>query len=173
MANENEHQYDCVKIWYMLTLLAITLNRKFILLQCLQHQNLDFKIFPMIYHMPNLDNWVRNNDRLKFVCAEIWYMFNLLGLTFYRKSVLMQDLRHLKLSFKSFPTTYCIPNSDNQARNDNRLKFVVISNIQSRATGPQYGRVKCATPSRSSCAFYVTIPQYGRARLNVRNYCKL
>ena len=100
-------------------------------------------------------------------------MFNLLGITFSRKIVLMQSLRHLKLDFKSFPTMYYKPNSDNRARNNNRLKFAVISNIQSRATELQYGDVKRATLPRSGRAFYATIPQYGRARLNVRNYCKL
>ena len=88
-----------------------------------------------------------------------------------------------------------MPNSDNRVRNNDHLKFGVVSNIQSRATGPRYsrvkrasgqryGRVKCATeprygrvkratPPRSSRAFYATIPWFGRARLNVRNHCKL
>ena len=86
-------------------------------------------------------------------------------------------------------------NSDNQVRNDGRLKFAVISNIQSRATGPRYGRIKRmtgqryghvkrtigpryghlkrATPPRSGRAFYATIPWSNRVRLNVRNPCKL
>ena len=57
----------------------------------------------------------------------------------------MRDLRHLKLDFKSFSTTYYMPNSDNRARNDDRLKLALISNIQSCATRPRYGRIKCAT----------------------------
>ena len=43
-----------------------------------------------IYYMPNSDNRARNDDRLKFICAEFWYIFNFLGITFYRKIVLMQ-----------------------------------------------------------------------------------
>ena len=31
----------------------------------------NFKIFPMIYYMPDSDNRARNDDHLKFVCAEI------------------------------------------------------------------------------------------------------
>ena len=47
-----------------------------------------------IYYMPNSDNRARNDNRLKFVCAEIWYMFNFLGISFYTKIVLIQGLRH-------------------------------------------------------------------------------
>jgi hypothetical protein len=86
----------------------------------------------MIYYIPNSDNRARYDDHLKFICAEIWYMFILLAITFYRKIVLVQGLRHSKIDFKSFPTTYYMPNSNNRARNDNRLKFAVISNDQAR-----------------------------------------
>ena len=55
-----------------------------------------------------------------------------------------------------------MPNSDNQARNDDRLKFAVNSNIQSRAIIPRFSR-----------AFYAIIPQSGRARLYLKNPCKL
>ena len=48
----------------------------------------------MIYYMPDFDNRERNDDRLKFACAEIWYMFTLLDVTFYTKNVLMQGLWH-------------------------------------------------------------------------------
>ena len=45
-------------------------------------------------------------------------MFNVLGITFYRKIVLVQGLWNYKLDFKNFPTTYDMPNSDNRAKND-------------------------------------------------------
>ena len=45
-----------------------------------------------------------------------------------------------------------MPNSDNQARNDDRLKFAMISN-KSHVTEPRYGRVK-----------HVTEPRYGRVK---------
>ena len=55
--------------------------------------------------------------------GRIWYMSTSLVITFDRKIVLM----HWKLDFKSFPTVYYMPNSDNQARNDNCLKFAKLS----------------------------------------------
>ena len=68
----------------------------------------------------------------------------------------MQNLRHLKLDFKNFPTMYYMPNSDNRAENDDCLKFVVIYKIQSRATRPRYGSVKRATGPRYGCVKHVT-----------------
>ena len=50
----------------MFTPLAITFDKKITLMQCLWYQKLDFKIFPMIYYMPNSDNRAKNNKRLKF-----------------------------------------------------------------------------------------------------------
>ena len=84
-------------------------------------------------------------------------MFNFLDITSYRKILLMQGLRDKNLDFNSFSTTYYMPNSDNQARNDDRLKFIVISNIQSRATEPPYGRVKRAIRPQWSRAFCATM----------------
>ena len=45
------------------------------------------------------------------------------GHNFDRKIALMQSLWHWKLNFKNFPTVYYMSNSDNWARNDDRLKF--------------------------------------------------
>ena len=95
----------------------------------------------------------------------------------------MQGLWNQKLDFKNLLTTYYMSYSDNRARNDDHLKFAVISNIQSRTTGPRFGRVKHATGQRWSCAFYATIlwfdrafygtiPRSNRARLDVINPCK-
>ena len=55
--------------------------------------------------------------------GEIWYMSTLLAITFDRNIVLMQGLRHWKLDFKSFPTVYYTSDSNNRARNGERLKF--------------------------------------------------
>ena len=125
-------------------------------------------------YMPNYDNRARNDDHLKFICAEIWYMFNLLGISFYTKIILVQRLRHYKLDFKSFPITYHMPNSDNRARNKDRLNFTKILNIQTlatglrydcvkRATAPRYGRVSWTNGPQWSRMFYTTIPLFGRA----------
>ena len=55
---------------------------------------------------------------MKKFWGEIWYISTLLKITFDRKIPLMQVLRHWNLDFKSFPTIYYMPNSDNRARND-------------------------------------------------------
>ena len=157
----------------MITLLAKPFDRKFTLLQCLRHQNLHFKIFLMIYYIPNSDKPVGNDDCLKFACAEILYMCNLLAIASYIKIVLMQSLRHQNLDFKNLPTTYYIPNSDNRARNDDHLKFAGISNIQSRATRPRLCRAFYETRPWFGHTFYATIPWSGRAQLDVKNPCKL
>ena len=57
------------EIWYMSTLLAITLDSNFALMQGLQHWKLKFKSFLTVYYIPNSDKRARNYDRLKF--AEI------------------------------------------------------------------------------------------------------
>ena len=51
-------------------------------------------------------------------------MFILLVITFYKKIVLVQRLRHWKLDFKGFPTIYYMSDSDNRARNGERLKLM-------------------------------------------------
>ena len=62
--------------------------------------------------------------------GEIWYMSNLLIITFDRKIILLQLLRYWKLDFKSILTIYYMPNFDNRARNDVRLKFAEIVRIK-------------------------------------------
>ena len=51
-------------------------------------------------------------------------MSTLLAITFDRNIVLIQSLRHWKLDFKGFPTVYYMSDSDNRARNGERLKLM-------------------------------------------------
>jgi hypothetical protein len=51
-------------------------------------------------------------------------MSTLLAITFDRNIVLIQGLRHWKLDFKGFPTVYYMSDSDNRARNGERLKLM-------------------------------------------------
>ena len=53
----------------MSTLLAITFDRKILLMQGFRHWKLDFKRFTTVVYMPNSDNRAQNDDHLKF--AEI------------------------------------------------------------------------------------------------------
>ena len=59
-------------------------------------------------------------------------MSTLLVINFYKKIVLMQGLRNWQLDFKSFPTVYYMSDSDNQVRNDDRLKLLRFSNTKRR-----------------------------------------
>ena len=59
-------------------------------------------------------------------------MSTLLSITFYKKIVLIQGFRHWKLDFKSFPTVYYMPNSDNRSKNNDRLKFAEIVSVKRR-----------------------------------------
>ena len=54
-------------------------------------------------------------------------------------------------------------NSDNRARYNDRLKFAVMSNMQSRATGTRWSLEFYATISQFGLEFYATISQLGRA----------
>ena len=60
-----------VKFDTYFSLFTITFDRKITLMQCLRHYNRDFKLFLMIYYMPDFDNRARNDVRLIFACAKI------------------------------------------------------------------------------------------------------
>ena len=52
-----------------------------------------------------------------------------------------------------------MPDSDNRARNDDRINFAVIFSTSSRvkhATGPRYSRVKHATELRKRVAIFLS-----------------
>ena len=68
--NKPSHTF-CTENSYIFTLLAIIFDRKFTLVQRLQHQKLEFKSFLMIYYIPTYDNRARNDYRLNFACVEI------------------------------------------------------------------------------------------------------
>ena len=82
-----------------------------------------------IIYIPNFGDWERNDNRLKFVCAEIWYMFNLLGITCYKKNLINVRFASLETRLQEHSNDILYARFDNRARNDDYLKFAGIFNI--------------------------------------------